>query len=58
MRRSAAPSKVNPAKRPRFTAPFRDVTANTTIEQHSNEFIVKKIPFISYIGNNVIFLVL
>lgn len=37
MRRSAAPSKVNPAKRPRFTAPFRDITANTTIEQHSNK---------------------
>ncbi|XP_052071010.1 DNA repair and recombination protein RAD54B-like [Mytilus californianus] len=36
MRRSAAPSQFNPAKRPKFTAPFKDARASSVTHQSRN----------------------
>ncbi|CAG2216528.1 RAD54B [Mytilus edulis] len=36
MRRSAAPSQFNPAKRPKFTAPFKDATATSVTQRSIN----------------------
>ncbi|CAC5403019.1 RAD54B [Mytilus coruscus] len=36
MRRSAAPSQFNPAKRPKFTAPFKDARASSVTQQSRN----------------------
>ncbi|VDI75014.1 DNA repair and recombination protein RAD54B [Mytilus galloprovincialis] len=36
MRRSAAPSQFNPAKRPKFTAPFKDPTATSVTQRSIN----------------------